>query len=43
LSIICNVAVQEKVNDKKVDRPKDRFLEDTKKLVPEIKKALSLP
>jgi len=37
------VAVQEKVNDKKVDRPKDKVLEDTVKLVPEIKKAFSLP
>jgi flavodoxin len=37
------VAVQEKVNDKKVDRPKDKVLEDTMKLVPEIKKAFSLP
>jgi flavodoxin len=37
------VAVQEKVNDKKVDRPKDQVLEDTVKLVPEIKKAFSLP
>jgi flavodoxin len=37
------VAVQEKVNDKKVDRPKDKVLEDATKLVPEIKKAFSLP
>jgi len=37
------VAVQEKVNDKKVDRPKDQVLADTVKLVPEIKKAFSLP
>jgi flavodoxin len=37
------VAVQEKVNDKKVDRPKEKVLEDTLKLVPEIKKAFNLP
>ena len=37
------VAVQEKNNDKKVDRPKDQVLADTVKLVPEIKKAFSLP
>jgi flavodoxin len=37
------VAVQEKVNDKKVNRPKDQVLEDAMKLVPEIKKAFSLP
>ena len=37
------VAVQEKVNDKKVDRPKDKVLEDAVKLVPKIKKAFSLP
>ena len=37
------VAVQEKVNDKKVDRPRDKVLEDAVKLVPEIKKAFSLP
>jgi len=37
------VAVQEKVNDKKVDRPKEKVLEDTLKLVPEIRKALNLP
>ena len=37
------VAVQEKVNDKKVDRPKEKVLEDTIKLVPGIKKAFSLP
>ena len=37
------VAVQEKVNDKKVDRPKDKVLEDAVKLAPEIKKAFSLP
>ena len=37
------VAVQEKVNDKKVDRPKDKVLEDAVKLVPEIKMTFSLP
>jgi flavodoxin len=37
------VAVQEKINDKKVDKPKDQVLADTVKLVPEIKKAFSLP
>ena len=37
------VAVQEKVNDKKVDRPKDQVLADAEKLIPEIKKAFSLP
>lgn len=37
------VAVQEKVNDKKVDRPKEKVMEDTLKLVPEIKKAFNLP
>jgi flavodoxin len=37
------VAVQEKINDKKVDRPKDQVLADTVKLVPEIKKVFSLP
>jgi hypothetical protein len=35
--------VQEKVNDKKVDRPKEKVMEDTLKLVPEIKKAFNLP
>jgi flavodoxin len=37
------VAVQEKINDKKVDRPKDQVLADAEKLIPEIKKAFSLP
>jgi flavodoxin len=37
------VAVQEKVNDKKVDRPKEKVLEDVTRLVPDIKKAFSLP
>jgi flavodoxin len=37
------VAVQEKVNDKKVDRPREKVLEDTLKLVPEIRKAFNLP
>jgi flavodoxin len=36
------IAFQEKINDKKVDRPKEKVLEDTMKLVPEIKKALSV-
>ncbi|MCX5894447.1 MAG: hypothetical protein NTZ51_01245 [Proteobacteria bacterium] len=35
------VAVQEKVNDKKVDRPKEKVIEDTLKLVPEIRRAFS--
>lgn len=37
------VAVQEKVEDKKVDRPKEKVLEDVASLVPAIKKAFSLP
>jgi len=37
------VAVQEKVNDKKVDKPKEKVLEEVTNLVPEIKKAFSLP
>ena len=36
------VAVQEKVNDKKVDRPKEKVVEDVTRLVPEIQKAFSL-
>jgi len=37
------VVMQEKVNDKKVDRPREKVLEDVLKLVPEIKKAFNLP
>jgi flavodoxin len=37
------VAVQEKVNDKKVDRPREKVLEDVLSLVPAIKKAFALP
>ena len=36
------VAVQEKVNDKNVDRPKENVVEDVTRLVPEIQKAFSL-
>jgi flavodoxin len=37
------VAVQEKVNDKKVDRPREKVVEDVASLVPAIKKAFALP
>jgi flavodoxin len=38
----CQVVVKKEVAGKKVDRPKQEIIEDTLKLVPEIKKAFSL-
>lgn len=39
----CQVVVKKEVAGKKVDRPKQEIIEDTLKLVPEIKRAFSLP